>query len=365
MGMKIFEAIFDENQVDGVFGISLVLDPAMKGQFIALKKQKVQFKTIDEEKRIVVGLVLEPNKLIPRNGGDGEPFNMIFSEDTITSLCYAFTKNEYNKNSSIEHSDSKIEGVTFVENWIVRDEKIDTGIALGLDVKKGQWLSVSKIDNDEVWDDYIKTGAVKGFSIDAMLSLKEVNLKSNIEMAEEKKSFSEQVNEVLVSLGLVKDKVELGSVQSGDLLIEYDGEVLEVGTVVFVTEGEERVALPDNEYPTENGNIVVVDGVVTEVKSEEPVEAESEAPATPAVPSPEDAVQAIKSLLIKYNEDNEARFKTLEDANVEFKAENETLKAEVVELSKQPAAKAVKTKVKQKTYAEMTNYEKLKFNRGE
>ena len=64
-------------------------------------------------------------------------------------------------------------------------------------------------------------------------------------------------------------------------------------------------------------------------------------------------------------DDWKALAKRLEDANVEFKAENETLKAEVVELSKQPAAKAVKTEVKQKTYVEMTNYEKLKFNRGE
>ena len=360
MSIKTYEAIFDENQVDGVFGISLVNNPAMKGEFIALKKQKVQFKTINKEKRIVVGLVLEPNKLIPRNGGDGKPFNMIFSGDTVTNLCYAFTKNAHNSNSTIEH-DGKIEGVTFVENWIVRDEKQDTGVALGLEVKKGQWLSVSKIDNDEIWNDYVKTGAVKGFSIDAMLSLKEINLKSNIEMAEEKKSFEDKVNDVLVKLG-IKSKVEFGSVQSGDITIEYEGDVLEVGTPVFVTVDEERVPLPDGEYPSDMGAIVVVDGSVTEVRAE--VEAEVETPVTPsASPSADEITQAIKSLLIKYSEDNEERFKTLEKDIVEFKTENEKLKAEVVELSEQPAVKAIKSEVAQKDYSEMSNREKMEFNR--
>ncbi len=167
-------------------------------------------------------------------------------------------------------------------------------------------------------------------------------------MAEEKKSLLEQI-EVWFTDNILNKKekeVKLGSVQSGDIAIEYDGETLEVGTPVFVTQEEEKVPLPDGEYPTDMGTLVVVEGVVTEVKTE--VAAETETPA--AAPSPDAAVQAIKSLLVKFTEEQpnyEDRIKALEDSLLEFKTENKKLKEDVVELSEQPASKAIKTEVAQ------------------
>jgi len=351
--IKTYEATFKEES-DGVFAISLVNDPATTEHFIALSKQKhIKLTDVDKEQRIVMGLVLQPDQLIYRNQG-GEEFNIVFRSDTIKELSHNFFKSGFQLNSKLEH-DEPLKGVTFVESWIVENSKIDKSANFGFSYPKGSWIATMKIDNDEIWNDYVKTGEVKGFSVDAMVDLKEVNLKSNIEMAEEQKSFSEKVNEVLVTLGLVKDKekieltheVLLGQVNAGDLTIEFDGEMLEVGGSVWVMQGEEKIPLPAGEYPLEGDRILLVseDGIVAEVKSAE-VEAE-EAPAAQAAPSPDDAVQAIKSLLIKYNEDNEKRIKSLEDSLVEFKKENEALKEEVVELSNQPAAKGVKTEVRQ------------------
>ena len=85
--MKTYEAIFNE-EVSGVYGISLVENPAMEGLFIALNKhEEVQFKEVDKEQRILMGLVLEPNKPIYRNQ-NGEEFNITFSEETIKDLSY-------------------------------------------------------------------------------------------------------------------------------------------------------------------------------------------------------------------------------------------------------------------------------------
>jgi hypothetical protein len=65
--MKTYEAVFNQAKNKGVYGISLVEDPAMEGNFIALSKEaKIEFKTVDEEQRILMGLVLEPNKPIYR-----------------------------------------------------------------------------------------------------------------------------------------------------------------------------------------------------------------------------------------------------------------------------------------------------------
>tara|TARA_B110000046_G_scaffold35613_1_gene38864 strand:- start:5748 stop:6833 length:1086 start_codon:yes stop_codon:yes gene_type:complete len=343
--IKTYEAIFDAAKKN-VYSISLVDDPAMESKFIALKKQEKQIKLaeVDKLERTLLGVVLIPNKPIYRNQ-NGEEFYITFPKETIQASAHNFLKSGFQLNSKLEH-EHPIVGISFVESWIVKDPKNDTANAYGLDkddIIEGSWIVKMKCENDDIYKKAL-SGEINGFSIDGLFNLKEVNLKSNIKMAEETKSFKDQVNEVLVGLGIVKE-VKLGSVQSGELTIQYDGEMLEVGTVVFVTEGEERIALPDGDYPTDMGMLVVVEGVVTAVNVEEaPLEEEL---STPSAPSTEEITQAIKSLLIKYSEDVDAKFETINKDLVEFKKENETLKAEVVTLSNQPAAKSVKTEIKQ------------------
>jgi hypothetical protein len=353
--MKTFEAVFNENN-RGVYGISLVESPAMESDFIALskdeKKTKVEFKSVDEKKFILAGLVLEPNKPVYRNQ-DGEEFNIVFSDQTVEDLCYNFSKQDYNSNSTVEHDDAQtVKGVAFVENWLVRDEKIDTAVALGLNCKKGSWVTVMKCDNREIYDKAL-AGEIKGFSIDAFVTLKEVNLKSNIEMAEEKKSFADQVNEVLVNLGLVKVKeteIKLGSIKSEDgaVTIMFDGESMEIGGSVWV-EGEDmaKIPLPIGEIPLEGGAMLVIaeEGIIAEVKeaqAEEPApEQELAEPVTPTATAKE-VTDAIKSVLIKYSEDLDVKFEEINAKLSEVVKENETLKSEVVTLSEQPASKAIK-----------------------
>ena len=130
--MKTYQAIFNPMTTEGVFGISLVENPAMEGNFIALSKDaKIEFKTVDEEQRILMGLVLEPNKPIYRNQ-DGEEFNIVFSEQVIKDLSQNFFKQGYQTNSTIEHSGNRVEGLSFFESWIVEDSKIDKSANFGL-----------------------------------------------------------------------------------------------------------------------------------------------------------------------------------------------------------------------------------------
>ena len=343
--LKLYEAKFNPLEDDGVFSISLVGDPAMQSHFIALKKQTpFQLKTIDEEKRIIIGLVLEPDKLVYRRDEEsGEEFNIVFRSDTILELSKNFFKKGFQLNSKLEHNEP-IKGVYFYESWIVEDSKKDKSFALGMEFPVGSWVATMHIENDEIWNDYIKSGELKGFSIDGLLSLKEVNLKSNIKMNEIVEAIKEgfkaafstpEVKETEV----VVEEVKLGQVVSGDVTIDFEGEALEAGVAVWVMQGEEKVALPVGEYPLDEGRVLVVaeEGIVSEVKAmEEELEAEPVAPT--AAPSNDELTQAIKSLLIKYKEETDARFDKLE---AEFKAENEKLKGEVTELSNEPAAKPI------------------------
>ena len=185
--MKTYEVVFDKLKNKGVYGISLVHDPAMEGVFVALSKEdnKIKLAEIDKEQRILIGLVLEPNKPIYRNQ-DGEEFNIIFNEETIKDLSHNFFISNNQSNSTLEHEDKQqLKGVTFVESWIVEDSKIDKSANFGMSYPKGSWIATMKVDNDEIWNNYVKTGEVKGFSVDAMVNLKEINLKSEIKSSDD------------------------------------------------------------------------------------------------------------------------------------------------------------------------------------
>jgi len=346
--MKRYKAKYNPKLNKGVYGISLVENPAMEGHFIALSKeeQPILFKTIDEEQRIVAGLVLEPNKDIYRNQG-GEEFYISFEADTIKELCYAFTKNQNNSNSTLEH-ENKIEGVTFVENWLVRDEKMDTSLALGFEAKKDSWVSVSKIDNDEVWNDYVKTGKVKGFSIDALLSLEEVNLNKHNMSTEQEKTIWDMLKDLPNQIALAltpKVEIKLGSVKlaDGSLTLEFEGDVLTVGGSVWITaEDGTKVPVPVGEHALEDGTTLIVteEGVAGEVKAVEeenapvPMEEVTAPASNNDAQIAEEISTAIKSILIKYSKQEE-RITKVESENVE-------LKSQLVELGLKPASEGIK-----------------------
>lgn len=351
--MKTYEAVFNEQVNRGVYGISLVENPAMEGHFLTLSKQEeIKLKSINDEKRILLGLVLEPNKLIYRNQG-GEEFNIVFSEDTVSKLAHNFIKSGYQRNSSIEHS-NEIDGVSFVESWIVEDSKKDKSVSFGLSYPKGSWLVMMKVESDEVWSDYVESGKVRGFSVDALVELKEIN---NLNMSEQSKSLKEQLEDVLINFGLKKKevKVDLGEVKSedGSVTYSYEGEVLETGKVLFVLgEGGERVDLPAGEYKLEDGSVVVLDdgGVVSSVKPMETqpeTEQEMNEDASNGELDSKDKefLNEIKSLLIKFNEN-------LEQESVKLSKDNEVLEglrseiskinSEIVKLKEEPAEKVIK-----------------------
>lgn len=163
--MKIVELILDEQQMaSGIDAISIVESPAIESNFIALKSNKVEFKTADTEKRILLGPALIPNKPIYRNQ-DGEEFYVYFSKQTIEKASQLYLKKGNQGNATLEH-ELKIKGVTLVESWIKVDMEKDKSAVYGMTDPVGTWMVALKVDSEEVWDDYVKTGKVKGFSIE-------------------------------------------------------------------------------------------------------------------------------------------------------------------------------------------------------
>ena len=189
--MKIVELILEDGENVGVDAISIVENPAIEEDFVALKTQEVKFAEVDKEKKILVGALLTPNKPIYRRSGE-EEYYIFFSRETVRKASQLFLKDGNQSKSTLEHK-QQIEGLTLVESWIVEDKEKDKSSIYNLDVPVGTWMGTVKVDNDEIWENYVKTGKVKGFSIegyfaDKIEKPKDEELKEELSRIEEEEA---------------------------------------------------------------------------------------------------------------------------------------------------------------------------------
>lgn len=179
--LKCYSVTLDSD----VYAVSLVDEPAIESNFIALSKQSEKRVFLEKgDKHIVMGAVLIPDMPIYRNQ-DGEEFYLQFSSATIEKLAHDFLRMGRNFNFSYQH-EKDVDGVSVIESWIVNDPKMDKCSIYGIDVPSGTWMMAAKVDNEDIWGK-IKNGGAKGFSIEAIVNLDEIKLKKeNNEMAEDK-----------------------------------------------------------------------------------------------------------------------------------------------------------------------------------
>jgi hypothetical protein len=181
---KIIELILDEDQeMTGVEAISVVENPAIEEDFVALKSEEIKLAEVNKEKRILMGALLIPNKPIYRRSGEDE-YYIYFSKETVAKASQMYLVNGNQNNSTMEHQ-YDLKGLSLVESWLVEDEVHDKSRKYGMNVPLGTWMGAVKVNNEEVWNDYVKTGKVKGFSIEGYFADKMERPKESVAMSQE------------------------------------------------------------------------------------------------------------------------------------------------------------------------------------
>lgn len=158
-----------EWKLDDVLGslrrISLVSEPAIEEDFLMFSKV-LEFKTLDTEKRIITGPAMRADIKIPRKDENGDLYYGFFSKDTVRKCAEMFFKTGSNMNrTNLEH-EFEIDGVYTYESWIVEDPNMDKANLKFGDVREGDWFVTMKVDNEAVWNNYLKTGLIRGFSVE-------------------------------------------------------------------------------------------------------------------------------------------------------------------------------------------------------
>lgn len=160
--------LFIKDEEDGVFAISLVNSPAIEENFVTLSKDpkyNIELKGIDDERKIVVGFALVPEKPIYRKMKDKE-FNIKFSKETVAKASELYMKNLNLANVTSEHK-KPVKDCCVIESWIVEDAKNDKSNIWDLGAKGGEWVIVMKLYNEEEYQK-ARNGTYNGFSIEAM-----------------------------------------------------------------------------------------------------------------------------------------------------------------------------------------------------
>ena len=246
--------------------ISMVTEPAIESDFVFLSKDKAIVKEAfsTDEKHMVYGAVLRPDFPIYRNDGENE-YYLEFTSESIERMARDYMMNYRQGNVTIQHEEYANE-VFMVESWIKQDMDKDKSVSVGLDksLPIGTWFCGFYVNNNDVWE-RIKSGELKGFSVEAMIDLEDFAKVKKEDAFEMNESFWSKLKSIVnEALGKKEEKMEVNEPQ----VTEPQPTVQEPK----VDEPQQTVQEPQTTEPqtTEPQQTVVEEPKQTEPKVDEP-----------------------------------------------------------------------------------------------
>ena len=308
------------------YAISMVESPAIESDFVALKKEEEQRVYLESDvKHMVYGAALIPEKDIYRNNGEQE-FYISFTKESIEKMSQDFLKDYRQHNVTLDH-ETDASDVTVVESWLKADAIYDKSVAIGLDkdLPIGTWIVGMKVNQIDVWD-RIKSGELKGFSVESLISLEEFNKQDNTMIDTNEENFWTKLKSILSEAFNAKKEEELLSEEEVTEQIETMESELEEQTPTEPI--EEPQVEPTVEEPIDEPIEVdegVQEGEGTIIQKEEIGQEEF----IPKTPNP------LEELIKNLNDEIKA-----------LKESNASLQEKISGLEKQPSANPIKPNAK-------------------
>lgn len=195
--------------------ISMVTEPAIESDFVFLSKDKAIVKEAfsNDEKHMVYGAVLRPDFPIYRNDGENE-YYLEFTSESIERMARDYMMNYRQGNVTIQHEEYANE-VFMVESWIKQDMDKDKSVSVGLDksLPIGTWFCGFYVNNNDVWE-RIKSGELKGFSVEAMIDLEDFAKVKKEDEFEMNETFWDKLKSIVnEALGKKEEKMEANEPQ--------------------------------------------------------------------------------------------------------------------------------------------------------
>ena len=244
--IKIDESLDSDQGIDYVSCVDL---PAIESNWVAMSDTK-RF-SFNADKQMLYGPILVPNFPIYRNDPQNGEYYVVFTEEEIIKMVRKFQAQQKTINLNYQHQkDSQLKNAVIQEIWLTG--KSDKSKDLGFDFPVNTAMIGAYIGDAKFWADEVKTGNVKGFSIEGFLDM-------------EMKKFNHKH----------KYKMEV-TTKDGAFVISTMDETFTVGATVTITAAD-GTTTSDGTFELENGStLVVVAGTITEVTDAESAQEDGE-----------------------------------------------------------------------------------------
>lgn len=160
--LPVYDIVMKDNEESGMYRISLVTNPAIQENFIYFSEEKKDMFFVDEEKGIVVGPVVVPNKPIFR-GSEAGDYYVQFSVDTIEKMMRSYAEKGLHNSFNIQHQ-YETDEVYMLEIWMKESEE-DKSKMYGFDLPVGTVFAKAYVKSQAIRDE-IKASGLNGFSIE-------------------------------------------------------------------------------------------------------------------------------------------------------------------------------------------------------
>lgn len=156
------------DQETGMYTVSLVDLPAVECNFLTFDKESPIALKFDSDKHIITGVALRADYPIYRNNRLGEHY-VVFTKETIRNCVEKFSKLGFNNFVNIDHNENNyVDNITMIESFIIDKERGICPIEFS-NIEDGSWIVSYKVNDLNLWDK-IKSGEVKGFSIEGIFN---------------------------------------------------------------------------------------------------------------------------------------------------------------------------------------------------
>jgi hypothetical protein len=203
--MELYELIIEDSETDGIHALSLVENPAIEADWVYFTEHKelIKFATVDNDKRTIVAPVLIPDKRIYRvDERTGHEYEVFVTAETIEKLAQQYLMKGYQNKATVEHGENIDGDVTVVESWVSKSSTKDKSANYFSRIfPAGTWFVTMKVNDEKLWQDYIKTGKVKAISIEGLFGhqLVKAALVDELYLNKEISDLSEQEAAILLS----------------------------------------------------------------------------------------------------------------------------------------------------------------------
>lgn len=192
--MKRVQLDIDENDsTTGVKTISIVSDPAIESDFVAMSKEVQFIELAAPYKQVLAGLALIPDKDIPRTARNGEKYVATFSKEAIERIRNKFHKELMTSNVNVQHDQKQYIPAYLIESFIIDSpERLSDVKAKGIkEATDGAWFVAYKVEDKETFAKAL-SGELRGFSV-------EIYVKNLFEKETDKEAVTAALDEFKIS----------------------------------------------------------------------------------------------------------------------------------------------------------------------